>query len=249
VSVYIGVLFALGGCMILGSPLVWLKPVHLLLLTALLFAGTELIHPSPDVWGMVSNDLANLLLVRPGGDQALWSNYPILPWLELATLGMAFGHWLAEDPRQAFSRAWKLGLAFLLTFLMVRVPDGFGNIRPRPGESWIDFLNVVKYPPSMAFTLLTMGVNLLLLWLFSRTGEKLQRFFRPLVVFGQVPLLFYMLHLFLYAIIGHLLTPEGSSIAAMIPLWLLGLLALYPLCLGYWRFKQRQSPDSILRFL
>jgi uncharacterized membrane protein len=249
VSVYIGVLFALGGCMILGGPLVWLRPAHLLALTALLFVGTELIHPSPDLWGMVSNDPANLLLARPGGDRNLWSNYPVLPWLELVTLGMVFGHWLVEDPRRAFSQAWKLGLAFLLAFLVVRLLDGFGNIRPRPGDSWIELLNAVKYPPSMAFSLLTMGVNLLLLWLFTRTGEKLQRFLRPLVVFGQVPLFFYILHLFLYAIMGRLLTPQGSSIAAMIPLRLLGLVALYPLCLGYGRFKQRQSPGSLIRFL
>jgi hypothetical protein len=31
--------------------------------------------------------------------------------------------------------------------------------------------------------------------------------------------------------------------------WLLGLLILYPLCLGYGWLKKRQPPDSILSYL
>jgi hypothetical protein len=132
---------------------------------------------------------------------------------------------------------------------VIRYLDGFGNIRPRMGNTWIDFLNVVKYPPSIAFSLLTMGVNLIVMGLLARAGEKLRRFLQVPVVFGRVPLLFYVTHLFLYAELGILLTPNGTSVPAMYPLWLLGLLTLFPLCLLYGRFKDRQPADSILRFL
>lgn len=47
-KIYIGVLVALGGGMILGSFLLWLKPTHLLILTGMLFIGTELTHPDPE---------------------------------------------------------------------------------------------------------------------------------------------------------------------------------------------------------
>lgn len=70
-----------------------------------------------------------------------------------------------------------------------------------------------------------MGVNLILLWLFSRLGEQVQRILRPLVVFGQAPLFFYVLHLFVYVGLGHLLTPSGTSIPIIYPFWLLGLLS------------------------
>jgi uncharacterized membrane protein len=247
-DIYIGVLFALGGTMILGSLLVWLKPKYLLALTAVLVLGTGLLTPDPSQWNQVFQSLNRLLLV-PGGNLELWVNYPVLPWLELVSLGMVFGHWLVDDPRKAFERALKLGGAFILAFLVLRTLDGFGNIRPREGNTWIDFLNVVKYPPSITFNLLTMGVNLIIMGLFARASGKLQPFFQPLVVFGRTPLFFYLTHLFLYARLGLWLTPNGTSIPIMYPFWLLGLLILYSLCLWYGQLKDRQPANSILRFL
>jgi len=43
--------------------------------------------------------------------------------------------------------------------------------------------------------------------LFARATESLGRVFQPLVVFGQVPLVFYVTHLYLYGILG----PGGRS--------------------------------------
>jgi uncharacterized membrane protein len=252
IAIYIGVLFALGGTLILGSFFLRLKTNYLLVLTLVLFVGTELLVPAR--WGdmPLTNpiDLLNPLLIRPGGMSAigLWSNYPILPWLELVIFGIAFGQWLAADAPQAYRRALLLGSVFLLAFVVLRALNGFGNIRPRLGNTWIDFFNVVKYPPSMTFTLLTMGVNLILLSAFARVGEKLRSVLNALAVFGRAPLFFYTLHLFLYAGLGWLFTPRGTSIPAMVPFWLLGLLILYPLCLWFGRLKQRQPATSILRF-
>jgi len=254
IDIYIGVLFALGGSMILGSFFLRLKTTYLLILTAVLFVGMQLLVPAPSQWGPIKLanpiDLLNPLLIIPGGvpEINLWSNYPVLPWLELVIFGIAFGHWLVEDEQRAYRRALLLGGAFLLAFVVFRTLDGFGNIRPRMGNTWIDFLNVVKYPPSMTFTLLTMGVNLILLSSFARMGEKLQPVLNTLAVFGRAPLFFYTVHLFLYAGMGWLFTPRGTSIPAMVPFWLLGILILYPLCLWFGRLKQRQPATSILRF-
>ncbi|HSD82436.1 MAG TPA: heparan-alpha-glucosaminide N-acetyltransferase domain-containing protein [Anaerolineae bacterium] len=245
-------LFALGGTLILGSFFLRLKTAYLLILTAALFVGTELLIPSR--WGDMpfTNpiDLLNPLFLYPGGmsEIGLWSNYPILPWLKLVIFGIAFGHWLVDDTPQAYRRALLLGGVFLSAFVVLRILNGFGNIRPRTGNTGIDFFNVVKYPPSMTFTLLTMGVNLILLSAFARAGEKLQSVLNALAVFGRAPLFFYTLHLFLYAGLGWLFTPRGTSLPAMFPFWLLGLLILYPLCLWFGRLKQRQPATSILRF-
>ena len=247
-DVYVGVLFALGGTMILGSLLVWLKPPALLVLTVALAVGTELLVPNAAVWGQRNGPL-DLLLLLSGGDSHLWSNYPVLPWLKFVTFGMLFGHWLLDDARKAFGRALKLGGALLLAFVVVRYLNGFGNVRPRVGDGWISFLNVVKYPPSIAFSLLTMGANLLLLGLFGLASARVQRLLQPLAIFGRAPLFFYVLHLFLYAGLGLWLTPAGTSIAGMYPYWLAGLLLLFPLTWWYGRWKQRQPPNSILRFL
>ncbi|MEJ2555551.1 MAG: heparan-alpha-glucosaminide N-acetyltransferase domain-containing protein, partial [Anaerolineae bacterium] len=58
---YIGVLFALGGTMILGSILLWLKPRYLLAMTAALVLGTELLTPNPSQWNQAFPLLSRLL--------------------------------------------------------------------------------------------------------------------------------------------------------------------------------------------
>jgi uncharacterized membrane protein len=233
--------------MMLGGALVWLGPEVLLGLTLTLLIGTELLTPAPAMWNQAFPLLQRLLLV-PGGAR-LWVNYPILPWLELVTFGMAFGHWLVDDAQRPLTRAIRLGLAFILLFLMLRILDGFGNLRPRAGNTWIDFLNVVKYPPSISFSLLTMGTNLIILGLLARAGRRLRSVLRPLRVFGRVPLFFYLVHLFLYAGLGLWLTPCGTGIREMYSYWLLGLIILYPICEWYGWLKRRQPASPVLRFV
>lgn len=204
-------------------------------------------HPAPGIWSSVNPSLIDLLFIFSGGDLSLWSNYPILPWLELVTFGLVFGYWLDEDSKEALNRGLWLGIVFLFAFALLRLLDSFGNIRPRAGDSWIDFLNVVKYPPSMVFSLLTTGMNLIILWLFSKLAKARSIILEPLAVFGRAPLFFYVLHLFLYAALGYLFAPRGTSIIAMYPYWLLGLILLYPLCLWYGRVKQRKALTSLWR--
>ena len=247
-NVYVGVLFALGGAMIVSSLLIWFKPGYLMIVAGVLFVGTELLHPNPGAWNQVNLTVFERLFVHPSGDLRLWSNYPILPWLELTVLGLAYGHWLTLDANKTYRWGALLGAGFLVLFVLLRAVDGFGNIRPRSGTTWIDFLNVVKYPPSLTFTFLTMGVNLIALGLFGRIAEKREILLWPLVVYGRTPLFFYLVHLFLYAGLGYLFTPQGTSIPRMIPYWLLGLLILFPLCLGFARVKSSHLVGSALRY-
>ncbi|MGD9091891.1 MAG: heparan-alpha-glucosaminide N-acetyltransferase domain-containing protein, partial [Anaerolineales bacterium] len=153
-QLYLGVLFALGGAMILGSFILWVQPRYLILLSLILIISTEFLLPDPSMWNQIL-ELPRMLLTVPGGSLALWVNYPILPWLGLVTFGMAFGHWLHTEPERAYGKALKLGGGLLLVFALIRTLDGFGNIRPRVGDRWIDSLNVVKYPPAISFISLT----------------------------------------------------------------------------------------------
>jgi hypothetical protein len=103
--------------------------------------------------------------------------------------------------------------------------------------------------PSIAFSLLTSGINLILLGFIGTVAERIPRLLAPLRVLGRAPLFFYVAHLFLYAGLGRWLAPTGTSIPAMIPYWLLGLLLLLPLCGWYGPFKHSQPATSPLRFL
>jgi uncharacterized membrane protein len=241
-EMYIGVLIALGGTMIIGGFLLGLNPTTLLILTLGLLVGTEWLHPDPSLWTSISLAKWRLILLYSGGSEAFWSNYPVLPWLELVIFGILFGRWLIIDEKKAYQKGLWIGLVLLVLFVIVRYGNGFGNIRPRAGNTWIDFLNVVKYPPSLVFTFLTMGVNLIVLWGFSKVRDGFQTAIRPLGAFGSAPLFVYVLHLALYMLVGRLFTPQGTSIPAMLPYWLIGLALLYPLALWYGRFKHSDTP-------
>lgn len=250
IDLYWGVLACLGGGMILGSLLIWLPWQALAGIALVLFAGIEIAHPDPSQWGQIFEMPLGLILGYSGGTPELWSNYPVLTWLELVVFGLMFGRWLISDPRKAYKWALWLGGAFLAGFVVLRALDGFGNIRPRMGNSWMDWLNPVKYPPSMTFTLMTMGFNLIVLWGFSKLTGIARGIVKPLTVYGRVPLFFYLVHIFMYA--GHarmFVPPGGTSIAAIYPIWLISLFALFLLCWLYEKVKYKQPFNLVLRYL
>jgi uncharacterized membrane protein len=242
-GIYFGVLYALGAVMIIGSLLVRISQVWVTILSLVLIIATELLLPELRT-GFVEYAVPLRMLLLPGFSGPILVLYPITPWLGVTGLGMGLGQWLKRNPVQAYRRSFWLGVAALTLFVLLRSFAGFGNIRPPAGTGWIAFLNVVKYPPSITFLLLTLGSNLLLLALFSQLPPRL---LKPIAVYGRVPLFFYITHLFLYGFMGRLIDPSGIGIPRMLPYWILGLLILWPACLLYDRFKHTQPPHSIWR--
>jgi hypothetical protein len=94
---------------------------------------------------------------------------------------------------------------------------------------------------------MTLGINLLLMGMWGWAGRYLESRYHPLLVFGRVALFFYLLHLWVYGLLG-LFFRAGSGLAVMYGCWLLGLVILYPFCYGYHRFKGYKSPTSLWRF-
>lgn len=249
--IYVGVLFALGSGMMLGSLLTLLSQPMLIGLSGVLIVMTEFTLPAAAdaVSGM---PFLQTLLMVPGygplwGDSGFWVLYPILPWLGVVGMGIAFGRWLDAKPEQALRSTTWLGLGALVVFVILRWIGGYGNIRPAAGEDWIAFFNLVKYPPALVFLCLTMGINFLLIRLFTWLEAVLPSLLQPLSVFGRAPLFFYLTHLYLYGLVGSWIAPDGMPIVQMLPLWLLGLAALYPLCQWYSRFKSTRPLESVWR--
>lgn len=245
--VYLGVLYGLGGAMILGTLLLSLDLRLVLAVSVALISGTEI------VLGNFARELSGVglarLLVMPGTTREFTVYYPILPWLGVTAFGIAFGRMLAQNAEIAYRRALIVGAAFLALFIPLRVLGGFGNLRPPAGRDLIAFLSVVKYPPSLTFLLLTLGIDLSLLFVLSRRALSLVTgHLSPLLVFGATPLFFYIAHLYLYGFIGRTFFPQGTGIPGMYPWWLAGLAVLYPLCWLYGKFKAKQPHDSIWRF-
>ncbi len=238
-STYVGVLFALGGCLVIAA---WLTRVPSWLLVAVGVSVPILVEATLPSAGWVAHPPWQLMLLWPGFGGGWFSLYPIVPWLGVVLLGMAFGRAADRSTRLAFP----LGAAAVVAFVIVRLLDGFGTVRPRqPGV--MGFLNVVKYPPSLVFVLLTLGLGLLALSWFAGGGGAARMTTRLLATYGRVPLFFYLIHLYVYAQLGVWLPP--TSLPVMYAWWLAGLAVLYPLCRWYGGFKARQPAGSVWRFL
>lgn len=245
---YFGVLYGLGGALIFCAGLIYLdsRLLAAISLGCLLFFEVFVANNPANRY-----ELWQRLLFVPGSTADASVLYPVIPWLGVATFGLIFGRWVDNNPPLAYKRALWLGLAGLLLFLMLRLAGSFGNLQPaRANTDWTGFLNLVKYPPALVFLLFTLGIDLLVLWLFSldRSERFLPKWAHPLLIFGRSSLFFYLTHLFLYAGLGLLFTPRGTTIAEMYPWWLLGLLVLYPLCWLYGKFKHSRPRNSIWRF-
>jgi len=184
------------------------------------------------------------VLLLPGNSTPVFLMYPLLPWLGVCTLGMAFGRLLADETTRDRALRWAplAGLVFLSLALGLRAAGGFGNLRVPRDDGWIEFLNFIKYPPALVFVLFMLGVNLILLGALARLPRV-----PMLSVFGQAPLCFYLAHLYLYALITVIFYGQPSTLPGMYPVWLAGLVPLYFLCRWYRGFKDRKPAESLWR--
>lgn len=244
---HFGVLFGLGASMIVAALLFRLRPTMLLIISLIAIIATQLFIPDPSKSDYLYSPLLRLILI-PGQSGTMQVFYSILPWFGFVGFGLAFGRWLLSDSFRSYRKALGIGIAFIFLFVLVRIIGSFGNIHPPNSSGLISFLNVTKYPPSIAFILLTMGATLLLLVLFSRTGEGFERWGKFLLIFGSSALFFYIVHLYLFALVGIAVASEkGTSFLLMYVFWFVGLVLLYPMCRWYGNFKKRKPADSIWR--
>ena len=187
--------------------------------------------------------------------------YPVIPWIGVCQFGFAFGPLFKRNASQAFRVSGVVGCFCLVAFLVIRLwgGSGAGNLRgwPRGEGSRVDFiafLTVSKYPPSVAYLLLTLGVDLSLLavlkaWLGDGENSKSEAnsfAVHVLLVFGQVPLFFYTLHFWLLGCIGFCIRwfAVGLPIEFVTLPWLCMLVFLFYICRRYRAFKQGKRYDS-----
>jgi hypothetical protein len=136
----------------------------------------------------------------------------------------------------------------LALFPLARALGGFGNLRMPSGHTLIDFFNVVKYPPSLSFLFLSLGFDLVVLYLFSRASAWLAAWGRPLATLGQAALYFFLVHWYVYAAMGMALSSPGGLPHTYLA-WAIGLVLLSPVCKVFEAFKHRMPATSVWRML
>lgn len=236
------VLFGLGSCMIIAAFLLRLPSLFLALISIVSFGfSTYYIgHADPD---HAFSALFNFVFI-PGMSVNSVVIYPIVPWIGVVTFGMMLAKLIINKGPQRNSILLTLGLWFLAIFVMTRAFT-WGNFQMNLYDDWIGFMTLIKYPPSISFISATLGLLLILLYLFQRSpwNDRVSKLVR---VFGQTAMFFYICHLYVYALIGALF-PNGTSLYVLYISWLLGLIPIYFICSSFLKFKKSRPQNSIWR--
>jgi uncharacterized membrane protein len=214
----------------------------------------------------------------------LSTRYVLIPWVGVMAAGFAFGSLLLRSDR----RKWILTLGFSATtlFFVLRVLNSYGNGvaglpfgYPRSAGPWnvqptlsltvISFFNTLKYPPSLDYLLMTLGPSLILLGLLDKAKAE-RGVSRVLLVFGRVPMFYYVLHLYVIHVLAILVALafrqpvlHGSVIADfatkpagyghglpfIYAMWMLAVAILYLPCLWFMRLRSRHRDWTWLSYL
>jgi len=111
----------------------------------------------------------------------------------------------------------------------------------RENGSLIQWLHVSKYPPSLSFLTLELGLMGIILSLLLGLQSKAHgpiRLWNPILVFGQTAFFFYVLHIVSLEMSARALNVHakmglGTAYVAATAV----LILLYPCCLWYRRYK------------
>lgn len=266
--VLLQVLFAIGASMWLMIGLRRLPSVALASLAIAVFVVGEWTHSGQFVAGPGFADSARAVLIDAGilphaflGQEVVMAVYPVLPWCAIMVFGWIFGRALIErraahqselDVIQLVRPLAILGTTLLAGFALLRWNDGFGNLGlHRTDDSILRWLQVSKYPPSLCFVALELGIMFVILAMLFRIEAwrgRISSLYNPVLVFGQTAFFFYVAHIFLLETGAELTDLRRSGDLRTACLASVGVLAvLYPLCLGYRMLKSRY-PRSVLRF-
>lgn len=241
VRLYAGVLFALGGAAILWSALRRLPDLAIGALSLAMLAAPSVMRMDMFDPYLAVPAWLRLLLV-PGQTGGLLVNYPLLPWAGVVGLGLLLGRALRQDAGGLPRLAGWLAAGLFALFATIRLGGGFGNLAP-VGEGVEAFFLIVKYPPSLAFLSLTLGLNLALVAAWPRLGAL-----RWLRVFGEASLFFYLAHLWLLAFLG-LAFRGGAGLGLVYAAWAIALLLLWPACRAWARFQRARPASSPWRLI
>ena len=261
------VIWALGWAMVALAALVWLPVPAVLAVGVAMIAGHNLldgVKSANPLWVILHAQ--GFVLNRPGF--VVFVAYPLIPWIGVTAVGYALGQvyrWEADRRRRCLL---KWGFALTAAFIVLRVINHYGDpvpwaSQPSGALTLVSFLNLTKYPPSLLFLLMTLGPALLILRALDGGTPSL---LRPALVFGRVPLFYFVLHLTLIHLLAVVLcyaqngavhwmfespnlgaypfTPPpgwGVSLPVTYLLWVVVVVMLYPVCAWFAQVRQRST--------
>ncbi len=203
--------------------------------------------------------------------------YPFLAWTGVMMLGYCTGIFFtakfSAELRQKI--IFRLGMALILFFVIVRFINIYGDpvawtTQKNGLYSFFSFMKVNKYPPSLLYLCITIGPALMLLAFMEKIKNG---FTNIMVVFGRTAFFYYIIHLYLIHLIGaivffakgnsmqqaidsmqnlpfmFLIPGQGFGLAVVYGVWAAVIIALYPLCKWYDKYKTSHKEKWWLSYL
>lgn len=218
--VVLQVIWAIGISMLILSFLIWLPKQVILIIGIVLIAGHNLLDTIVMEGSSIKATFWYILhqpnMVPFGENRLVYFAYPIIPWVGLIALGYCMGTLYSKHFNFEKRKTWLLGLgtASIFLFIVLRTWNIYGDLTPwsiqdTTPKTILSYFNVTKYPPSLAYLLITIGPSLLFLYAIEKIKNKTTDF---LLVFGRVPLFYYFLHIFIihiFAILGVVIFNEN----------------------------------------
>ncbi|HEY0091488.1 MAG TPA: hypothetical protein VGB43_03285, partial [Flavobacterium sp.] len=192
--------------------------------------------------------------------------YPPIPWLGIMCAGFGAGLLFKMEQTRRRKLLMFFGIAAISIFLLLRSINIYGDpvpwaIMKDPMFTVLSFVNVTKYPPSLLFCCVTLGITLLLL---AFTENARGRLSEVVSTYGKVPLFyfvvhFYVIHLILLCILlfqgiaFHEMEfaggtfgrprsmPTGLPLSWIYIIWIAVVAVLYKPCRWYASYKQTHS--------
>lgn len=203
--------------------------------------------------------------------------YPFFAWTGVMMLGYCLGIFFGPNysPIQRKKILLQIGLGLIVSFIIIRGINVYGDPHQWHTQknifyTLLDFFKVNKYPPSLLYVCMTIGPAIVLLALIEKIKNK---FTSTISIFGRTALFYYILHIYLIHLVaaifffarGHtwndvvtlgekfpflFIAPgEGYGLAVVYVIWLAVVLALYPICKWYDKYKTNHKNKWWLSYL
>ncbi len=202
--------------------------------------------------------------------------YPFVPWTGLMILGYCSGIFFTPKFSivQRQKLFYRLGAALLVFFIVVRFINIYGDpnawsIQKNGLLTLLSFIKVHKYPPSLMFMSVTIGVAFLFLAFIEKFKNRITDTFQ---IYGRTALFYYAIHWYVLHIVslicflirGHsmeegtqftqipfryLVPGEGFNLPLVYIFWLSVVIFIYPLCKRFDAYKQAHKEKWWLSYL
>lgn len=197
--------------------------------------------------------------------------YPLIPWIGVMALGFLIGRMAEWEEEIRHKTILWIGIAATAAFIVIRWLNVYGNaykwsVQKNALFTFFSFINCTKYPPSLLYLLVTLGIAFLILYFIRRRSGPVLDFF---LVFGRVPMFYYLLHflmahifVFGLALIRYKTWPAwlfhdnplygippyptgpadwGWGLVTVYIVWIAIVAILYPVCKWYMKYKKEHN--------